>query len=92
MHLSDWKAVEPPMEQFREAALRGDLRVWGKPAFGTLFEEIPSTYWREHGLSVHSALMGRTSTIPTVQMEDTALFEDVMVNRLEVERTWRHAG
>jgi hypothetical protein len=92
MHLTDWEAVQPPMEQFREAALSGDLTVWGKRGCGTLFEVIPRTYWREHGLDVHSLMMGRASTVPLIEMEDTVLFEDLMVSRSETEAVWPHAG
>lgn len=92
LHLADWESVRPPMDQFREAALRGDLMVWGKPAALSIFEQIPHTYWREHSLDVQSLMMGRAVTSPLAEMEATALFEDLMVNRSEVERTWPHAG
>lgn len=92
LHLADWHAVFPLLDQFREAALRRDLTVWGRRTFGVPFEEIPWTYWREHGLEVQSLMMSRALTVPLAKMEDTLLFVDVMVSRSEVERVWPHAG
>lgn len=91
-HLSDWNSVNPPMEQFREAALNRQLTVWGKPGASLIFEEIPWTYWRDHGLELHSLLMGRALTTPLMEVEHTLVFSDVMVSQFEVERVWPHAG
>lgn len=92
LHYAEWNAGKPFVEQFQKAARDGALTVWGKQGVGTVYEEIPTTYWREHGLDVQSIMMGRAATVPMVEMEATALFSDLMVNREEVERTWPHAG
>jgi hypothetical protein len=88
------KRIEEPVERFREAALNGDLRVWGRRTTGGLFELIEPSFWEDNTLNSEALIsfMGQAKTIPFEGVETEERFYGLMVNRAEVERIWPHAG
>jgi len=81
-------------EAFRLAALKGDLRVWGRRERGGLFEQIQPSFWEANTLDADALFSflpyGRTE--PLGDEETDEWFCEIMVNRAEVERVWPHAG
>jgi hypothetical protein len=86
--------LDGPIERFREAALAGELRVWGRRQPNGLFELIEPGFWEDNTLDDVSlrALFSQARTVPFEDAKTEGRFYDIMVNRTEVERTWPHAG
>jgi hypothetical protein len=78
-------AGHPPLvellEELRKRAARGSLTIWGKR--GGIFKKIPSSHWSDHALGVPDVVGG-------VSREDGGLYQDLMLNKAEVEGEWPH--
>lgn len=86
--------LDRPIERFREAALAGELRVWGRRQPNGLIEEIKQDFWGDNTIDETAirALFGQSRTIPFEDAKTAGRFYGIMVNRAEVERVWPHAG
>jgi hypothetical protein len=70
--------------EHREAALNGDVTVWGRRDRFDIWREIPKGYWADHQLNGHALTQGHARTWGN----DTDAYIDLMVNRAETERRW----
>jgi hypothetical protein len=86
---------EPHIERLRQAALAGDVRVWGRRGDPHgLIELIDREFWKDNTLDEQPlrAILGTARTIPFEGVEKDERFYGIMVNRNEIERLWPHAG
>lgn len=77
------------LTRFVRLASEGKLTLWGKRQEPGYIEEIPRSYWNEHGLK----LARDHPLIPRlVTSNDDDPYRDLELNRAEVEAAWPHAG
>ena len=74
--------------KFRQAALDGKFRVWGKSGPHSPYHLIDKDYWNIWKLEVLSCVDGECKTEVAVGMSRVEKRYDLMVSKIEIEQTW----
>jgi hypothetical protein len=84
--------------EIRQRAFEGTLPVWGRRPASTLYEPIPSEFWRNHaiaaGYSISSTegdiwvYVTRPLVVGDVPNARTPVWKDFMTSREAVEKIW----
>jgi hypothetical protein len=78
--------------QFQQAAADGDVRIWGRPSAGRVYEPIPKEYWRENRIEWFSLLKGEPDTEPLGRAKETGplqRYNSLMTSRSDTERLFQ---
>lgn len=90
----DSRDIDPYVKalgDIRQAALDGQITVWGRPAPEGMFEKVEATFWRDHYVeptTVFDPDSGQPSNTNCIHPRGSTTYYDLMVNRREVEREW----
>jgi hypothetical protein len=73
----------------RQAALDGELIVWGTRGEGEPHIKIPQKYWEDWKIEWFSALQKASRTsMSDIGHKGTKIYYDLMVSRTEIEKKW----
>jgi hypothetical protein len=75
--------------QFQQAAADGDVKIWGRPSSGRVYEPIPKEFWRENSIEWFSLLKGEANTEPLGRVRETGSilrYGSLMTSRSDTER------
>lgn len=85
---SDVDAVAS-LREFQQAALDGDVSIWGKHPPSEIFDLIQAGFWSRHQIEWFGLLKGNPTTEPTISASDGGNApESLMTSRQQVEATW----
>ncbi len=84
----DYENKGLPFENFRQAALDGKFRVWGKSQPSSPYHPIEKDYWDIWKLEFFSCLKGECKTEIATGLPRTEKRYDLMVSKAEIEKTW----
>jgi hypothetical protein len=87
--------LDAVIDRFREAAIDGELRVWGMRQDDGLYQLIEPSFWESNTVDRAAlfAFMGAGASTQALNGDETGEeFSGIMVNRAEVEGVWPHAS
>ena len=77
-----------PIVDFRQSALYGKFKVWGKAGPYEPHVPIEKEYWEIWKLEVFSCIDGKCKTEVSSGQSRIGIRYDLMVNKAEIEKTW----
>jgi hypothetical protein len=72
----------------RQAALDGDIQVWGKRSQTGPYIPIPAKYWKHWQIDWYSAMGPECQTDEAEHGADGFIYYDHMVSKTEIEKKW----
>jgi hypothetical protein len=79
------------LQDVRQAALDGDIRVWGRPSPESPLDLIPKEEWKIFKIKFLSLFHDNSQTqteIAEIGVNSSLKYHDLMVSRFEVEKKW----
>ena len=74
--------------ELRQAALDGDVLVWGKISSTSPYIDIPKDYWKKWGIEWFSSLKNESKTENESGLMGGEIYYDLMVSKAEIEKKW----
>lgn len=85
--------ISNALQELRQAALDGQLKIWGRLKHDTVFAEVEPSFWKENDIDFLSAYMGQKTPDKPVSksFEDgDGKYAEFQVSKTQVESIWAH--
>lgn len=76
-------------EKFNQAALDGDITIWGRKGYQGLYEPLPKDYWKEWQVAYMSLLGEQADVEKIVHNPSGWHHHDLMTSKMQIEALYR---